>query len=83
MPIKYVTIPEEWATFQENARRFDDNPPDKRYGILDPSAKPPLTDASMLWASDPRTLHNKHYENWPPIALRIHLERLEVMEGKR
>lgn len=75
-------IPEEWAAFQENARRFDDNPPEKRYGIVNPSANSPLTEDDMLYAADPLALHNLHWDNWPSVVLRDHLDMCEKMDGK-
>lgn len=58
-------IPEEWETFQRNARRFPDETKERRYGILNPSVSNPKSDADMLYAADPRTLHNMHWDNWP------------------
>jgi hypothetical protein len=73
-----INIPEEWAAFQEHARKFPDNPPETRYGIINPS-----TYDTMLYADCPRKLHDLHYDNWPPVALRDQLDWLETIEGKR
>ena len=79
---KRQNIPEEWTAFQENARRYDDEVPERRYGIVNPSVDNPQTDTDMLYASDPLTLHNMHWDNWPSVALRDHLDWCEKMDGK-
>lgn len=76
-------IQEEWEIFLHNARRFDDEVPERRYGVINPSAKSPFTIEDMLYADCPIKLHNLHYDNWPPIVLRTFLDRLEVAEGKK
>ena len=78
-----INCPEEWEAFKENARRFDNEVPERRYGILNPSANPPLKEEDMLYAADPRTLHDLHYDNYPSILLRKHLDNMEIMDGKK
>ena len=75
--------PEEWEVFLKNARRFDDNPPEKRYGIVNPSVDHPKSEDDMLWSHCPRELHNLHYDNYPPIAIYNFINKVEVMEGKK
>ena len=73
----------EWDVFLKNARRFDDNPPEKRYGVLNPDANPPYKEEDMLYADCPLKLHNLHYDKFPPIAVRKLVDWLEHKEGKR
>lgn len=73
----------EWKAFSKNARRFDSNPPEKRYGVLNPSANPPYKEEDMLYSDCPLKLHCQHWDNWPTHALRKHLDTIEVMDGKK
>jgi hypothetical protein len=71
----------EWKAFLENARRFDDNPPEHRYGIINPSADPPFTEADMLYSDCPRKLHDLHYDRFPTIAVRNLVDFIENTGG--
>lgn len=73
----------EWNSFMRNARRFDLNDPDKRYGIVNPSVDDPKSEADMLYAADVRDLRRLHIQNWPAYQLREHLDWLERMDGKK
>jgi|JI10StandDraft_1071094.scaffolds.fasta_scaffold160373_5 hypothetical protein len=77
-----VLIQEEQDRFFKWARRFDDNPLEKRYGVADPSVDKPTSEEHMLYSDCPLKLHNMHYDKWPPVALRTFLTSLEKMEGK-
>jgi hypothetical protein len=81
--MQYTLIPEEQKQFFKYARRFDDHPPERRYGIVNPSAEPPYDESKMLYSDCPRKLHNLHYDNWPSVLMRKHLDRLEIAEGKK
>lgn len=47
-----IHVEDEWIAFKENARRFDDEVPERRYGILNPSANAPFKLEDMLYAPD-------------------------------
>lgn len=81
--VRRVHYEPEWKAFVKNTRRFDENPKEKRYGVVNPSVDHPSSEEDMLWADCPRKLHDLHYDNWPPIALRNHVDWLERLEGKQ
>lgn len=72
----------EQDAFFKWARRFDDEVPERRYGVVNPSANAPLTEKDMLYSSCVRKLHAMHWDNWPPHALRQSLDTIEKLEGK-
>ena len=84
-----AVIDREWVYFQEWARRFDDYPKNKRYGILPMDAKP--EDENMIYSADVRDLRYKHlcYIRDTPTGgdvdyqLRKHIDWIERMEGKQ
>lgn len=93
VPVKYKEFhrvyPNEWIYFKEYARRFDLNPPEKRYGVLPMNAEPGWD--SMIYAEDPLKLRLKHVD-WllqhsdklrnSIGGLRQFLTWLEKVEGK-
>ena len=49
----------EWIKFQRDIHRFDDNPPEQRYGIINPVI------TNMLYAPNLADLRRLHIANWP------------------
>lgn len=72
----------EFTAFCKKARRFDNEPEDKRYGVLNPSANLPYTEKDMLYSDCVRKLHYLHFDNWPAVVLRKHLDNIEIADGK-
>ena len=86
-----MDYPSEWLYFQEYARRFDDNEPNKRYGILVMNTDP--CEDNMIYADSPDklrrvhifiliTLYDKLLTNTPD-DVSIFLRWLEGVEGKK
>jgi hypothetical protein len=84
-------VDQEWNYFKEYARRFDNNPVDKRYGILVMGSE--LSQENMLYASDAdilRILHLERLSNPNHFVgindghkVRKMVDWLEKMEGKQ
>jgi hypothetical protein len=82
-----ATVSEEWKYFEEWARRFDQNEPAKRYGILIMGEIP--SEANMIYSEDVLELRVKHLEalsgfgtGSPGAKQRKFLNWLEKVEGK-
>lgn len=77
----------EWAYFQEWARRFDEYPKTKRYGILPMGAVP--AEENMIYDADVLNLRRKHlayvvFEGGDAgMKVRRHIDWIEKMEGKQ
>ena len=77
----------EWDYFLENARRFDENPPEQRYGILPMGAKPSLS--NMTYHEDVGWLRCHHLRHISENGIddghkvRIFVDWLEKAEGKQ
>jgi hypothetical protein len=84
-----AVVDREWEYFQEWARRFDEYPPERRYGILPQGAVP--DEKNMIYSADVRDLQYKHlcYIRDTPTGgdigyqLRKHIDWIEQMEGKQ
>lgn len=81
-------VESEWLYFQEYARRFPDNEPAKRYGIL--VMDQPPKEENMIYAPGPRELRKLHLELLSVLGTgsdgekqRRFLDWLERAEGKR
>lgn len=80
-------VTQEWEYFQEWARRFDLNEPEKRYGILIMDQAP--KEENMIYSPDIGELRLKHLERLTVFGTgsagerqRKFLNWLEKMEGK-
>jgi hypothetical protein len=73
--------PDEWAYWIEAARRFDDEPPERRYGVPKMGAK---TWDDMLFESCPGRLFMKFITEGT-YAAQVHdnIIKIEIMEGKK
>jgi len=76
-----ITHPEEFKYFKKWARRFDDEPPERRYGIPKEGA---TKVEDMLYESDPGKLFMKFITEGT-IGAQVHdsVLKIEVMEGKK
>lgn len=82
-----AVIAAEWEYFKEWARRFDDYPKNKRYGILPMGA--PVSEESMIYDADVLNLRRKHITyvinegGNDGMKVRRHIDWLEKLEGKQ
>lgn len=81
-------IDDEWAYYQEWARRFPKNKRPQRYGILPQGASP--SEDNMIYAADTPELRLKHLKciianggGSQIVQFRTFLDKLEVLEGKK
>lgn len=73
--------PEEWAYFVKMARRFDDEPSERRYGIPKMEAK---TWDDMLFSHDAGILFQKFItEGTIGAQVHDHVLKMEILEGKK